>query len=52
MRALAEAENVRRRSKVEVDNQRQFAIQKFAQSLLHVCISYCAIHGDFERADV
>jgi molecular chaperone GrpE (heat shock protein) len=37
MRALAEAENVRRRSAIEIENQKQFAITKFAQSLLEVC---------------
>jgi molecular chaperone GrpE (heat shock protein) len=39
MRALAEAENTRRRSAIEIENQKQFAITKFAQSLLEVCVS-------------
>ncbi|KAJ2550498.1 GrpE, mitochondrial [Coemansia sp. RSA 1933] len=34
LRSLAEAENIRTRSKVEVDNAKSFAIQKFAKDLL------------------
>ncbi|KAJ1666165.1 GrpE, mitochondrial [Coemansia sp. RSA 1646] len=34
LRSLAEAENIRTRSKAEVDNTKSFAIQKFAKDLL------------------
>ncbi|KAJ1906529.1 GrpE, mitochondrial [Coemansia sp. IMI 209127] len=34
LRSLAETENIRTRSKVEVDNAKSFAIQKFAKDLL------------------
>lgn len=44
MRALAEAENTRRRSAIEIENQKQFAITKFAQSLLEVCC--CHSHAE------
>ncbi|KAF1327027.1 hypothetical protein FI667_g7940, partial [Globisporangium splendens] len=36
LRALADAENVRRISRVDVNNAREFAISKFAKSLLDV----------------
>jgi molecular chaperone GrpE len=36
LRALADAENVRRISRVDVQNAREFAISKFAKSLLDV----------------
>eukprot|EP00051_Salpingoeca_urceolata_P006871 m.90986 g.90986 ORF g.90986 m.90986 type:complete len:285 (-) comp15024_c0_seq2:75-929(-) len=35
-RALADAENVRQRSRVEVENARQFGIQKFSKDLLGI----------------
>ncbi|KAI9502173.1 GrpE, mitochondrial [Coemansia spiralis] len=34
LRSLAEAENIRSRSKVEIENTKSFAIQKFAKDLL------------------
>ena len=39
VRASAETENVRRRSKEELDKARKFAIEGFAESLLPVCDS-------------
>lgn len=36
LRALADAENVRRISRIDVNNAREFAISKFAKSLLDV----------------
>ncbi|KNC78634.1 co-chaperone GrpE [Sphaeroforma arctica JP610] len=36
MRALAEMENVRKRARTDVDNQKHFAIQKFSKSLIEV----------------
>lgn len=36
LRALAEVENVRRRSALDIENAKKFANQKFAQSLLSV----------------
>ena len=36
LRTLADAENVRRRATIDVENSRKFAVEKFAKSLLDV----------------
>lgn len=61
LRALADAENVRRISRIDVNNAREFAISKFAKSLLdvsdnlkraHESISIEELHPDHTLAAI
>ncbi|KAF4033083.1 GrpE [Phytophthora infestans] len=50
LRALADAENVRRISRVDVNNAREFAISKFAKALLDVSDNLKRAHESIDVA--